>query len=110
MITLVVNLPDLGKLPGTRGNSQNSSRLSNLTASHNSNLNTTLNSLNQQRNINIIPFNVNSLFSRAIATPGEFGFTNVTDSCLRLLNRCSNPNQYLFWDNLHPTTRTHNLS
>ena len=40
-----------------------------------------------------------------VANPGAFGFTDVTDPCLVGLTPCSNPSQYLFWDDLHPTTR-----
>lgn len=41
-----------------------------------------------------------------VANPGAFGFTDVTHPCLdTVLNTiCSNPSQYLFWDDLHPTT------
>jgi phospholipase/lecithinase/hemolysin len=39
-----------------------------------------------------------------VANPGAFGFTDVTDPCLVGLTPCSNPSQYLFWDDLHPTT------
>ncbi len=39
-----------------------------------------------------------------VSNPGAFGFTDVTDPCLVGLTPCSNPNQYLFWDTLHPTT------
>lgn len=39
-----------------------------------------------------------------VANPGAYGFTNVTDPCLVGLTPCSNPDQYLFWDDLHPTT------
>ena len=108
---MVVNLPDLGKLPGTSGDSQTSLGLSTLTGFHNSGLNTTLAALSQQPGINIIPVDVNSLFNRAIASKEEFGFTNVTDSCLNLATQtiCSNPDKYLFWDAIHPTTRVHSL-
>jgi phospholipase/lecithinase/hemolysin len=108
---MVVNLPDLGKLPGTSGDSQTSTGLSTLTGFHNSGLNTTLAALSQQPGINIIPIDVNSLFNRAIATKEEFGFTNVTDACLDLAAQtiCPNQNQYLFWDAIHPTTRAHSF-
>jgi phospholipase/lecithinase/hemolysin len=33
----------------------------------------------------------------------------VTDPCLVGLMSCSNPNQYLFWDDLHPTTAADQL-
>lgn len=36
--------------------------------------------------------------------PGVYGFTNVTSPCLVGLTPCANQNQYLFWDDLHPTT------
>jgi phospholipase/lecithinase/hemolysin len=39
-----------------------------------------------------------------VSNPGLFGFTDVTDPCLVGLTPCSNPNQCLFWDDLHPTT------
>lgn len=39
-----------------------------------------------------------------VSNPGAFGFTDVTDPCLVGLTPCTNPNQYLFWDDLHPTT------
>ena len=106
---IVVNLPDLGSLPGTRGDSQISNYLNALTSAHNSGLATTLDFLSQNPNINIIPLDLNSLFGRAIAAPEEFGFTNVTDSCLSTAGVCTNPNEYLFWDPIHPTTAGHKL-
>jgi cholinesterase len=39
-----------------------------------------------------------------VANPNAFGFTDVTDPCLAGTTPCLNPNQYLFWDDLHPTT------
>lgn len=107
---LVVNLPDLGKLPATNS-SDFSSSLSALTAAHNTGLDTALNSLSLGYDINIYDVDVSSLFAEAIATPASFGFTNVTDACLNLtaVSICSNPNEYLFWDDLHPTTAAHEL-
>ena len=105
---MVVNLPDLGKLPATF-NSPISSTLNDLTEAHNSGLAAKLDFLSQEPDINIIPLDVNSQFNRAIAHPGEFGFTNVTDSCLTTSSVCANPDEYLFWDDIHPTTAGHKL-
>lgn len=104
---MVVNLPDLGKLPGTSGNTQVSTGLSALSQAHNSGLAANLNLLSQQSDVNIIPVDVNSLFNQAIASPAQFNFTNVTESCLTQTSVCSNPNEYLFWDDIHPTTAAH---
>jgi phospholipase/lecithinase/hemolysin len=118
---LVVNLPDLGKFPVTGGNNQDSSLLSTFTNEHNSSLSANLNFLSEELspNINIIPLDVNSLFNRIIADPGEFGFTNVTESCIGDLSVVSInvpkqpvacvPDKFLFWDQIHPTTAAHQL-
>ncbi|MEB3177912.1 MAG: SGNH/GDSL hydrolase family protein [Nostocaceae cyanobacterium] len=118
---MVVNLPDLGRFPVTGGSSITANAVSNFTRTHNSNLAANLNFLSQQfnTNVNLIPLDVNSLFNRMIDTPGEFGFTNVTNSCIGDLSVvpinvpsqpvvCT-PDRFLFWDEVHPTTATHRL-
>ncbi|PAX45694.1 SGNH/GDSL hydrolase family protein [Brunnivagina elsteri] len=98
---LVANLPDLGKLPGTI-NKDFSTGLSTLTAFHNTLLNSSLTTLSQQLGLKMIQLDVNDLFSQAIATKV---FANTTEPCLNLAAKtiCSNPNDYLFWDDIHPT-------
>lgn len=107
---LVVNLPDLGQLPATNSGVF-SSGLSTLTNLHNSGLDTLLNSLSLSYGIDIYDVDASSLFAKAIANPASLEFTNVTDTCLNLSTAtiCSNPNEYLFWDDLHPTTAAHEL-
>lgn len=106
---MVANLPDLGKLPGTSGDIQVSSGLSALSEAHNEGLAANLNLPRQQSDVNIIPVDVNSLFKQAIANPQKFNFTNVTQSCLTQTSVCANPDKYLFWDDIHPTTVSHEL-
>ena len=111
---LVPNLPDLGRTPlaGTLPPVAAAS-LSNLTDQHNLLLNNTLNALSGSLNgINLIPLDVNSLFDRTILTPQEFGLKNVSQAFLDPLNPPSigsNPNDYLFWDPIHPTASVHGI-
>ena len=106
---MVVNLPDLGRLPVSL-NTPDSERLTALTESHNAALEDLSQSFDPS--INLILFDVNESIEQVFATPQEFGFTNVTTPCLFVQSCFINPdeqNQYLFWDERHPTTAAHQL-
>lgn len=106
---LVANLPDLGQLPSTRSSTQ-ASPLSGLTQAHNQNLRRSLKVLTQQQpDLKIATLDANTLYREAVSNPAKFGFTNVTGTCLSGSSICSNPNQYLFWDGIHPTTAAHRI-
>ncbi len=108
---LIANLPNLGDIPANN-KTPIVNNLNFLTGIHNSALSQTVNGLSQlEPNLNINIFDVNSLVNQIIASPGKFGFTNVTDACLNIVAQtiCSNPNEYLFWDNLHPTSYAHSI-
>lgn len=49
-------------------------------------------------------FDTYSLLDAIVQNPQKYGFSNVTDPCFDGVNVCSNPNSYLFWDDIHPTT------
>jgi len=65
--------------------------------------------------INISVLNAYSLLDSIVANPGAYGFTNVTQPCLTGEidysggTPCATPNQYLFWDQLHPTAAADEL-
>lgn len=103
---LISNLSDLGKTPFalSRGSAE-SAILTEVTDEYNAGLVTLLNSLSNNTGINIIPLEVDSLFNQITANPTAFGLTNVTDACLTTnpVSICANPNQYFFWDDVHPT-------
>ncbi|MEH2244392.1 SGNH/GDSL hydrolase family protein [Nostoc sp.] len=106
---LVGNLPDLGQLPATR-TSKNSVNLSALTQAHNQGLRRSLKILSQQHSdLEIVILDANTLYRDAIANPAAFNFTNVTTPCLSGSDTCSNPDQFLFWDGIHPTAAAHRI-
>ncbi|WP_202925088.1 SGNH/GDSL hydrolase family protein [Myxacorys almedinensis] len=106
---LVANLPDLGRLPATR-NRASAAALSRTTQAHNAALAQALKSLNQTlgADTQVFTLDVSGLYRDAIASPSQFGLTNVTNGCLNTPT-CTQPNEFLFWDGIHPTTRTHQI-
>ncbi len=74
---------------------------------------------NPDLNIRIHRFDAFSLFKDVVANPGEFGLSNVTDAALDLARFTppfalpypvvENPEDYLFWDYIHPTTVGHRI-
>ncbi len=95
-----------------------SEELNLLTETHNFFLELALENLSQSlTDINIIPFQVSTLFETVIENPEEFGLTNVTDSwsdavasCLAIsCSEVPNPDEYLFWDSIHVTTAAHQI-
>lgn len=107
---LIVNLPDLGQLP-SGNNTPLETPLDTLSSAHNFGLATALNQLQTTlgSDINLIPFDINSVFRQVLNNPQKFGFTNVIDACLTQVSICSNPDEYLFWDGLHVTTAGHEI-
>jgi thermolabile hemolysin len=104
---LVVNLPNLGELPNTR-NRPTAAQLTTLTQSHNAGLAASIETLSKMNpRIKLSLVDVNSAFSQAIVNPRSYGFDNVTDGCFSV--RCTTPNTYLFWDDIHPTTAGHKV-
>ncbi|MDB9361389.1 SGNH/GDSL hydrolase family protein [Nodularia spumigena CS-588/02] len=107
---LVPNLPNLGNTPRVLSLGQSASNnLNQLTQEHNAGLSTLLDGFSQNPvlGLNIFSVDVNSLFSN----PQNLGFTNFTEPCLNSITGtlCSNPDDYLYWDFIHPTTTAHSL-
>jgi thermolabile hemolysin len=105
---LIANLPNLGELPAT-SSSANSTKLVTLTQTHNQELRRALKRLGQQSDLSLMTLDANALYQSAIRNPAQFGFTNVTGACVAGTRACGDPNQFLFWDGIHPTTAAHQI-
>jgi phospholipase/lecithinase/hemolysin len=60
----------------------------------------------------VVFFDTSSLLRNVVNNPGAYGLSNVTDACYDALNPnaiCSTPNNYLFFDDFHPTARGHEI-
>jgi phospholipase/lecithinase/hemolysin len=106
---LVVNSPDLGSTPAFR-NTGNAALMTLLSQTFNTDLENQLNMLATAKpQLDIELFQLDDALNSLIADPSDHGLSNVTDACFTGSAVCTDPSTYLFWDNLHPTTRTHEI-
>jgi phospholipase/lecithinase/hemolysin len=99
---MVANIPDLGLTPfALRANI--GAPVTQLSAAYNQVLDAALDSL-AAAGIPTIRVDAFATLRQMVAQPAEFGFTNVTD---RLMYVGGNPAEFLFWDDVHPTTAGH---
>ncbi|CAG8572498.1 7412_t:CDS:2 [Racocetra fulgida] len=107
---LLLNLPPINRAPRYT-NYTNLTILQNLIETHNVLLNETVIEVKKQQRIRAGVFDVWGLTEYVIQDPQRYGFSNVVDSCIQpnSNNTCGNPDEYLWWDNIHPTTVAHSL-
>ena len=107
---VVANLPNIGLTPEAASNPLAQLGASSYSVGFNQLLAGGLNSLHGGfPTLDLVQFDTYSLFNRIYANPALYGFSNVTNACFDGVSLCADPGSYLFMDNVHPTTRTHEI-
>jgi len=106
---LMPNMPDIGLTPFGLG-SGNSAALTTISAGFDAGLHTVAGGLEAALpGLDILEFDTFGTLHSIISNPAVYGFTDVTDPCFNGVSVCANPDQYLYWDTVHPTARAHQL-
>jgi phospholipase/lecithinase/hemolysin len=109
---LVPNLPNLGAIPEFAGSAAASAAATLASKAWNAGLEQRLISLSATTSASIFYFDVFGIFGSILENPSANGFTNTEEQCRSVTffvieNECANPDDFLFWDLIHPTTAAH---
>ncbi|MGH7109520.1 MAG: SGNH/GDSL hydrolase family protein [Stellaceae bacterium] len=106
----VLNVPDLGLAPElTAQGPAIAAEASAFTGAFDASLAGALSGLAQSDGLDLHLIDSFALVDEAVADPALFGLTNVSSACLPSGSTapCATPDQYLFWDDVHPTETGH---
>lgn len=106
---IIPNLPPLGSVPRLNGSPTTSVPATEASALYNEVLGggvALLRALDFERRPQLSELDVFTLFNKIVASPSTYSLMNVTMSSQGMP---VDPDTYLFWDDLHPTTHGHNI-
>lgn len=111
---LIMNVPDIGKTPAVRildilypGTAYLADQI---TQSFNIGLENLPLVMNPLPDSHVKILDVYKKFNDVVANSGDYGFVNVTDACITPNQppyKCKKPDNYVFWDGIHPTKALH---
>jgi len=118
---LVVNVPDLGKVPETRliettsGLHGFARRATALSKTFNRSLKKTVHSVNRELDTEIVLFDLLKSFKFILTNSTALEYTNTADACFSQLLFAFHPDcgnganfdEFVFFDEIHPSARTH---
>jgi hypothetical protein len=107
---VVPNMPDLGQVPRTleTGDAELIGGATALSMGFNDALSMTIAALEADLGIDIIEVDTFDFMGQIITDPASHNLTNVTERALAEDGTIvPNPDEYLFWDEMHPTTVVH---
>jgi len=106
---IVPNLPPLGLVPRLNGSPTTSVPATEASELYNEVLDDGLDllrGLNSSKHVSLTSLDVFTLFDDIVASPSTYSLVDVTSSSQAT---AVDPDTYLFWDGLHPTTHGHNI-
>ena len=111
---LVVNVPNIGLTPAVKLAGPSAVFFSGiLVASFNDGLTRALSDLPVYPGLEIKSLDLFSILNSVVDSPEDFGISNAESACLMFYvksgAKCSNPENYVFWDGIHPTAVIHKL-
>lgn len=104
---LIINVPDVGVTPLIQAYGPSAAATAtNLSSSFNNALTVALgNFAANHSNAHIKQADINNILSNIESSTYDYGINNITDPCLNSGIACTSPENYLFWDNFHPTKK-----
>ncbi len=102
---VVPNLPNLGATPLLNGDPTTAAQGAQLTQLHNQALAAAMGQLQRQLHVNITIVDVGAVLNGVLANPAKFGVdpAHTTQECILNAACVAQHQNYLFWDDVHPT-------